>query len=237
MTAEDIFKCAFKILVGAKRPQATHCTQCIAKHNVIASVKAGLHSVVEYKCKEINCTKCLEHTKEKLKHNIVACLEHLYTAIELNRNYTDSALELIGEFCCITGNQEELDEYRRRAIELSQRSEDETSDGIDDGKLHPHTLSEEKLNTIIEYIKSVDEKEDVVKVYCFDQVNSKNFRETVFVLRFKNSDTESAEAVYTKVFKLLDTDPDGIDYSLYVYSPQNAKKIDALKGAEVFNRS
>ena len=167
----------------------------------------------------------------------VACLEHLYTAIELNRNYTDSALELIGEFCCITGNQEELDEYRRRAIELSQRSEDETSDGIDDGKLHPHTLSEEKLNTILEYIKSVDEKEDVVKVYCFDQVSSKNFRETAFVLKFKDSSTESAEAVYNKVFNLLDTDPDGIDYSLYVYSAQNAKKIDALKGAEVFNRS
>ena len=164
-----------------------------------------------------------------------ACIEHLYTAIELNRNYTDPALELIGEFCCLTGDQEGLDEYRRRAIELSQRSEDETSDGIDDGKLMPHTLSEEKLNSILDYVRSIDGKGDVTAVFCFDQVSSKNHRETAFVLRFKDASADSAEAVYDKVFNLLDTDPDGIDYSLYVYSPQNAKKVASVKGALVFS--
>lgn len=170
------------------------------------------------------------------KHYDVACLEHFYTAIELNRNYTDVALELIGEFCCITGNTEGLKEYRKRAIELTQRSEDETTEGINDGKLLPHSLSEEKLGSIIDFIKSVDELEEVVSVYCFDQVSSKNFRETAFALRFKDDSSDSSDTVYNKVFNLLDTDPDGIDFALYVYSKQNAKKIEALNGAKVFKR-
>lgn len=164
------------------------------------------------------------------------CLEHLYTAIELNRNYTDPALELIGEFCCVTGNQEELDEYRRRAIELTQRSEDESSEGFDSGKTLSHSLSDEKLNTILEYIKSVDETDEVAEVFCVDHINEKNHKETAFILRFKDNNSETTVGVYNKIFNILDTDPDGIDYSLSVYDEKLGKLLKSIKDSSVYRR-
>lgn len=165
-----------------------------------------------------------------------ACLDHLYAAMELNNNYIESALNLIGEFCCMMGLQTELDEYRERAVQYAQKADDEESTGFDDGKLLPHSLSEEKLNTILDYIKAVDEKEDVSEVLCIDHVTSKKRSETAFVLVFKDLDTDSAHTVYDKLFNLLDTDPDGIDYSLSVYDDKIGKMIRPVKGSTVYKR-
>ena len=53
-----------------------------------------------------------------------AGVEDIYTAIENNSNYLDEGISTIGTFCCLTGNAEELERYRQRAVELAQNYED-----------------------------------------------------------------------------------------------------------------
>ena len=72
---------------------------------------------------------------------------------------------------------------------------------------------------------------------CVDHITSKNRNETAFVLVFKDMDSESAHSVYNKLFNLLDTDPDGTDYSLSVYDDKIGKRIRPVKGASVYKRS
>jgi hypothetical protein len=80
-------------------------------------------------------------------------IEDIYTAIEANSNYIDSGLELIGEYCCICGLQEQLDIYRERSIDFQQDNIDKYSkaDTLEfSDNLIPDTMPREMLEKMTE---------------------------------------------------------------------------------------
>jgi tetratricopeptide (TPR) repeat protein len=53
-----------------------------------------------------------------------AGIEYVYRAIGLNRMYASEGLEVIGKFCCLTGNQEEYKKCREKSVEILQKNKD-----------------------------------------------------------------------------------------------------------------
>ena len=84
----------------------------------------------------------------------------IYFAIETNKNYLDEGMPMIGNYCCLTGNQQELERYRERAVELSQEDKDMYSQILELKKndhLSSETLPEGILEGILAYIRSVED--------------------------------------------------------------------------------
>ena len=53
-----------------------------------------------------------------------AGIDYIYHAIENNNNYIMEGLDIIGEFCCIVGREDDLQIYREKVLELAQRHKD-----------------------------------------------------------------------------------------------------------------
>ena len=47
-------------------------------------------------------------------------INDIYTAIDANSNYIEDGLNLIGEYCCVCGLENELNEYRERSMDIEQ---------------------------------------------------------------------------------------------------------------------
>ena len=169
-----------------------------------------------------------------------AGIDHIYRAIELNNNYIDDGIELIGEFCCRMGLQKELDEYRERAIELHQFKKDEY-DKISflrpDDNLVADTMPKEMLDSILAYIHSVSDKQ-ISRVYLVRKIVSPNFFASVFVIRFREDaefDAQKAGEVMNKIFNHLDTRPEDWHFSLFVYDVQTAQAVNKIHNSCVYD--
>lgn len=162
----------------------------------------------------------------------------IYEAIDLNSNYIDSGLEMIGDACCRFGWQEELEEYRARAIELIQQSMDSSDGGsltVRD-KLQPEKLPEGMLEGIMNYIRSIDNGL-VRRVYLVRKLlNSDGFR-SAFVIEFepKTSDEELSR-IMDSIFEHLDVHPSGWWFSLFLYDPETAKAVASVKDSCVYRK-
>ena len=55
-------------------------------------------------------------------------VDMIYHAIDNNHNFLEDGLMQIGEYFCKIGDEENLAEYRRRAVEYAQKDKDEYSE-------------------------------------------------------------------------------------------------------------
>ncbi len=165
-----------------------------------------------------------------------AGLEHIYKAIEDNKNYLEEGLDIIGQFCCMTGNQEALDEYRQKAVELAQQEQDlyshigtlEKND-----RLSKENLPDGMLEDILRYILSI-EGGVVSHVYLVRKTITEDFFTSAFVIRFRIGTSEEAEdEVMHKIFNYLDTCSHW-QFSLFRYTEVISAKVDQIEGSCVY---
>lgn len=166
-------------------------------------------------------------------------IELIYHAVQTNHNYLEEGLEMIGTFCCITGREKELLEYRERAQVLAQKDIDEYSETCvlskNDNLVHDDMPSE-MLEEILSYIRSVDGG-IIRSVYLVRKVVNDNFFTSAFVLQFDGGSDEVRDDVRHKIFRYLDTYPVDWHFSLFEYSECYNIKFDKIEGSLVYSRA
>ena len=163
-------------------------------------------------------------------------VELIYSAINANSNYLEEGLMLIGEFCCLTGNQKLLDEYRVKAIDYAQNQSDlydKTSELSSKDTLLPHELTQIELKALVEYIGKVDN--GVLKeVYCIKKYITDNFDSTDVIVRFKdNIRIEDAREVWEKIFQHLDKASDR-QFALFDYDSNKDIKVENIQNSLIY---
>ena len=168
-----------------------------------------------------------------------AGLEDLYFAVENNSNYIDEALSVIGQFCCLTGNQKELDVFRQKAVLIGQKDKDVYSQL---GQLtKKDTLSTEKLpegmlEALLTYITSADHAGAVENVYLVRKTITEDFFTSAVVVRFTDgADPELCDQLMHKIFSYLDTSTDW-QFSLFDYEDVKKVKVERIEHSCVYEK-
>jgi hypothetical protein len=153
---------------------------------------------------------------------------HIYHAIENNHNYIEEGMETIGQFCCLSGRQDDLDTYRRRVIELFDERE-RTFDALDSLSPKDNFTSEalpEGMHTgLLELVGSLSEHID--EVYLVRKIVSDDFFGSVVIVKIKDgTDEKTSRDVFNRIFLYLDS----LDWEFtlfdFKYAPMNViKKI------------
>lgn len=164
-------------------------------------------------------------------------IEDLYRAMELNYNYVDDALEIIGEYCCLMGLEKELEEYRERAVEKQQTQVDEynhTATLTARDHLVTDTMPKEMLQSILDYFASIDNG-SVDKIYLVRKIVTESFFASVFVVKPKeNAKDEDIDDVMDAIFNHLDTRPEDWQFSLFIYDQTTANAVKKVKDSLVY---
>ncbi len=165
-------------------------------------------------------------------------LDDLYTAISLNNNFADEALNEIGTFCCLTGMQEELDTYREKALEVTQKQRDEYSQiGTLSrrDKLSQEHLPDGMQEQILDFIWGSFQN-SIDRVYLVRKTVSDTFFTSAFVIRFRaETPGEVREQVFHKIFRYLDTCSDW-QFSLFDYNDIPKGTVEQVPGSCVCQR-
>ena len=165
-------------------------------------------------------------------------IQDIYFAIENNMNYLQEGMSMIGEFCCLTGNQEELDIYRQKAAVLAQQDKDEYSQtGVLTKKddLSEENLPEGMLESLLEYIRNVDGGQ-IWKVYLVRKTISQDFFTSAVVVRFEADAQEDAcDEIIHKIFMYLDTCSDW-QFSLFDYREVSNVPFDKIPNSCVYQK-
>lgn len=161
-------------------------------------------------------------------------LVHMYRAIEENPNFIEEGLQVIGSYCCLVGDQQELDIFREKALELSQTNADlYCQTGVLDkkDKLGPENLPEGMLDKILDFIRQVDGGL-LQNVYLVRKTITEDFFTSAFVLQFRDEENEENEQVYHKIFRYLDA----MDwqFSLFWYVSVKQIKFEEIPGSLVY---
>ncbi len=162
----------------------------------------------------------------------------IYFAIENNSNYLEEGIDAIGTFCCLTGNQKELDIYRQKALELAQKQKDQYSQIsvlTKKDRLSEESLPNGMLDGILEYIRSVDEGQ-IEKIYLVRKTITEDFFTSVFVIRFDlAAEEETCEKIMHKIFRYLDTCSDW-QFSLFDYQEVMSVPVYEVKNSCVYSK-
>ena len=167
-----------------------------------------------------------------------AGLEDLYTAIAGNSNYIDEAMDQIGSFCCLMGLEQELEEYRGKALELAQRQKDEFS-ALDTltrrDNLSQEHLPEGMLEAILAYICSISQ-DSIEKIFLVRKTISDQFFTSAFVIRFlPGTPEDTRQQVLHKIFRYLDTSTDW-QFSLFDEAEIPKGLTDRVENSCVFEK-
>ncbi|MCR5808798.1 MAG: hypothetical protein K6G56_04480 [Clostridiales bacterium] len=165
-----------------------------------------------------------------------AGIELIYRAIDANKNYVEDGLEEIGAYCCLTGNEAELERYRSAAAELGQKQEDEYDeiDSLKKGdKLTREELPDGALERDLAFIAAAG-GDILEKVYLVRKTVSDDFFTSAYVVRFeKGADNEARGEVMQKIFNYLDTVSDW-QYSLFDFDYIPNVSLDKIEGCLVY---
>lgn len=173
-----------------------------------------------------------------LHHYDEAGLDHIYTAMENNKNYIDEGLDVIGKFCCITGNQQELDTYREKALDIVQKQKDvydEIGELNKGDKLSAESLPEGMLERILSYIHSIGQ-DSIENIYLVKKIITDDFATSAFVVRFcEGTDDNTQDEVLHKIFNHLDACYSW-QFSLFDYQYVKDVKVETIEGSCVFTK-
>ena len=131
----------------------------------------------------------------------------LYEAAEGNHNYGQEAFITIGTFCCMTGLQDELDAYRQKSVEYTQKDIDVYSKtGVLQGtdEITPEKLPQPLLDGLMEVLRREDTG-CIVSVHVLHRPVAEDYAESPVVVRVKPRTPEEEEyKVMHAVFLYLD---------------------------------
>lgn len=167
-----------------------------------------------------------------------AGIELLYKAVDINKNYYEEALDIIGQFSCLTGRQEELDRYREKVMDLTQKDIDVYSKAntlsAKDNLCTEH-LPDGILDDILSHVLQCDDG-TVQNIYLVRKVISDDFFTSAVVLRFaKEASPEKKEEIFSKTFSFLDTSSDW-QFSLFDYDDVKKVRLEKIEGSCVYSK-
>ena len=166
-------------------------------------------------------------------------MEYLYHALEKNLNYLEEGLEVMGQFCCYTGREKELNEYREFAARLSQKHKDEDSQAnflSKHDRLSAEQLPDGMLEDILSFIHSVDE--DIIEnIYLVRKTVSDSFFTSAFVIHFYGGTDAQRDEIMHKIFRYLDAYPTEWQFSLFDYFAYPEVQVEKIKGSLVYSKS
>ena len=168
-----------------------------------------------------------------------AGLEDLYFAVENNSNFIEEAMPVIGNFCCLTGNQKELDIFRQKAVLISQKDKDiysQLGQLKKKDNLSPEKLPDGMLEELLGYISSADTAGVVDKVYLLRKTITEDFFTSAVVIRFlEDTEGDACDQLMHKVFSYLDTSTDW-QFSLFDYEDVKNVKPERVENSCVYQR-
>ena len=167
-----------------------------------------------------------------------AGIAHIYQAIEGNSNYIETGLEMLGQYCCITGNQQELDKYRSQSMDIMQQQKDVYREiGVlrKNDRLQPEDLPEDLLKPLLAYIAAADEGV-VDKIYLVRKVITEDFFTSVVVVKFREeANAMSRKDMEDKLFQYLDTCSDW-QFSLFDYDSVARVKVETIPNSCIYSK-
>lgn len=169
-----------------------------------------------------------------------AGVELMYRAIELNHNYTEEGLNLIGSYLCYTGNEEELSDYRERSVDIAQKDVDEGSKLgylARTDKLSRDDMPPEMLEDILGYMHSLDQNGIIKRVFLVKKTVSESFFASVFVLHFWGGTDEERGNIMHGIFRYLDSYPVEKQFALFDYFEYPDVKLDRIEGSLVYEKN
>lgn len=149
-------------------------------------------------------------------------LDDIYRAFRQSSSGSmiEEGLEQIGTYCCITGNETELERYREEAVRLMQKERDVYSElGVlrRSDELRAEKLPEELHSSLYRYIRSFT-GDAVEAIYLVRKVISEDFFTSVMIVRFADDADEDARAeIMHKIFNVLDNNTHW-QFSLFEYT-------------------
>jgi len=164
---------------------------------------------------------------------------HMYIALE-NPNFHESGVGLLGEFCCLTGNREELDRYREKAADLAQRQVDHYQQERflrrKDNLSAETQMPEEMRRQILDFLQE-SLPQGLDEVYLIRKTVDESFFFTAVVLRFSpDAEEDFKERTFHKTFRFLDTLDGEWDFALFDYFEARGA-VNALPESCVLKRS
>lgn len=166
-----------------------------------------------------------------------AGIEYIYKAIENNHNYVDEGLAVIGHFCCLTGQEDQLEIYRERAIALTEDNKIQSEASILNKKdnLSTESLPEGMLEDILEHI-IFECSDNIEKIYLVRKTITDNFFTSAFVIKMTpDTDDDTRYKILHKAFNYLDTCSDW-QFSLFDYEDVKNVKIEDIAGSCVYSK-
>ncbi len=165
-----------------------------------------------------------------------AGMDDLYVAMANNHNAIDQGLDAIGQFCCITGRQEELDTYRERAVQIGQHQKDVYSEvGVlrKKDRLVPEQLPEDLLAGLLDTVREADDG-TVEAVYLVRKCITEDFFTSVVVVRFHGAPKEQRAEMLHKLFRYLDAAD--WQFSLFDYDEVKKVKVERIPDSCIYQR-
>lgn len=162
-------------------------------------------------------------------------IDYIYKAIETNHNYIDEGLAVIGRFCCLTGQEDQLEIYRERAIALAQKNEIYSEANVlnKKDKLSNETLPEGMLEDILKHITS-ECNENIEKIYLVRKTITDDFFTSAFVIKMiPDTDDDIRYKILHRAFNYLDTCSNW-QFSLFDYEDVKSVKIENVDGSCVY---
>lgn len=155
-------------------------------------------------------------------------IELIYRAIELNHSFMDQGLDAVGSFCTRAGLQRELEEYRKKAVELQQKNMDIYSKAAEisiHDRLSYEQFPDDRLPEMLAFITKIG-KGRIRCVFLIRKTITPDYFTSVFLIGFVSETEESEkEKIMEKIAYYLDTHLDGWQYSLFELEKSMEKKL------------
>ena len=165
-------------------------------------------------------------------------MDLLYRAMEQNGNYIEEGLDIIGSFCCFTGRESELLEYRKKAAQLAQKHVDQDSQLSflsRNDNLSRENLPDGMLDEILTFIRSIDQ--DIIEnIYLIRKTVSEDFFASVFIIHFYGGTDAMRDDIMHKIFRFLDSHPSDRQFSLFDYFDYPEIKVEKIEGSLVYSK-
>lgn len=151
-------------------------------------------------------------------------IEYVYKAVDINSNYIEEGMETVGEYCCMTGNAQALDEYREKALVLTQEDMDKYSkinELCTDDNLSPEKgLPELLKDGLLQHINQVSEGK-IETVYLVRKTVTDDFFTSAVIVKLQSCDAKTTNQIMHKLFCYLDSAEIDWQFSLFSFNNLN----------------
>lgn len=153
-------------------------------------------------------------------------------ALDDNNNYTDEGLQTIIVFCRWMNLPDELTAHREKLMDKSQHSidvNDQFNSLTPKDRLSAETLPDGRLEEILNFIHGIDAGNAISDIWLVRKTVTDDAFTSAFVVRFRD-DTEDGvlNDIMNRIFRHLDNDPSGWQYSLFLYEPAFDRFLNSI---------